>query len=432
MPRERDPMSKAAEAPENEPHPRASVSGMVMAEEAVSTSRSVPLADIPSRALDRLIAVLSELPFAQGEDAVAQSVVDRLAAVLPGCAVGLRVQGEGSCRSFRAVPNAKGTDRPSGAFSGGSTPGAPMFGTFAVELPARTTDESGLELWVAGNDPTLAEETSVPMQLAHRARFALPSVLRHARMAERLSRSERVLKERENQLVHTEKLASLGQLAAGMVHELNNPLTSIVAYTDYLAKRATARGDEDDLERLRRIADSAQRMLRLSRDLVTYARPSTGKPQPIVVSAVIEQALTFCDHILEEHGVAVERRFGDGVLPIWGMPEQLAQVFVNLFTNACHAMPPRGGKLLVSTDLWADDTAVRVVVGDNGHGIEDDHLPHLFDAFFTTKGEGRGNGLGLSIVKDIVAAHGGSIEVESARDEGTRFLLLLPVALSRR
>ena len=113
-------------------------------------------------------------------------------------------------------------------------------------------------------------------------------------------------------------------------------------------------------------------MLRLSRDIVSYARPSSSLSQPVVISSVIEQAFAFCEHLLEESGVNVDRKFGDGVLPVRGRPEQLAQVFVNLFTNACHAMPQKGGALLITTELSADETRVRVVVADNGHGIEPD------------------------------------------------------------
>jgi signal transduction histidine kinase len=133
---------------------------------------------------------------------------------------------------------------------------------------------------------------------------------------------------------------------------------------------------------------------------------------------------------VEQHRVVVARRFGDGVYPVLGVPAQLAQVFVNLVTNACHAMPD-GGELELSTELDEAEAYVRVSVRDSGHGIAAENLPHVFTPFFTTKKEGQGSGLGLAIVRSIVETHGGTIHVESTAGGGTRFELRLPVATSR-
>jgi signal transduction histidine kinase len=231
-------------------------------------------------------------------------------------------------------------------------------------------------------------------------------------------------------MVQAEKLASLGQIAAGVVHELNNPLTSIVAYTDYLLRKSQQNGgDPDDAERLRRIGESATRMLRFTRDLVTYSRPSQQRPVPMQISTVVERALAFCEHVLAEAGVTVERRL-DPEPQVFGMPEQLAQVLVNLITNACHAMPPADGKLTVITRYEATGEGpharVAIVVEDNGHGITPEHLPSIFVPFFTTKTEGRGTGLGLSIVKNIIEQHEGDIWAEPGDSGvGTRFVILL-------
>jgi signal transduction histidine kinase len=238
-----------------------------------------------------------------------------------------------------------------------------------------------------------------------------------------------------SQITQAEKLASLGQIAAGMVHELNNPLTSIVAYTDYLSKRwvikrdADPNGDAaDELERLRRISDSAHRLLRFTRDLVTYARPSSETPVPVVVHGVIDQALAFCEHVLAESKTSVDRHFGDGILPVRGLPEQLTQVFVNLVTNACHAMPESGGRVSISTELVDNDRSVRICLSDTGEGISASNVARIFLPFFTTKANGRGTGLGLSIVQNIIEAHGGRITVESELAKGTSFTMILPVA----
>jgi len=215
------------------------------------------------------------------------------------------------------------------------------------------------------------------------------------------------------------------------VHELNNPLTSIVAYSDYLIRKSVNGGaravDTEDVERLRRISESGNRMLRFTRDLVAYARPSSGAIGPVVVHGVVDQAVAFCEHLLSFASVCVERKYDARVLTIRGVSEQLVQVFVNLLTNAVQAAPRQGGCVRVTTTI--DDVARRIliVVEDNGCGIAPEHLPHVFAPFFTTKSERDGTGLGLSIVKSIVENHGGAIDVESHLGQGTRFVIALPV-----
>ena len=417
-----------------EPTPRASVShsGMVIPEEQMSASRSVLLAEVPSRLLDRLLVLSTELPIAHGADAVAQAFVDGLGALLPGHAVAATITtAEGATKTYRCsdLPTPSGGGRESGAFFPASMHRSDeaIFSQFPVERVVRVPGIEGVALHVAGDDPSLAEEASTPFQLAHRAIYVLDAARRHARTDEQLARLRRDIDERDAMIVQAEKLASLGQLAAGMVHEINNPLTSILAYTDYLSKRASSRNDDEDLERVRRINESARRMLRLSRELVSYARPSSNPPHPVVISGVIEQAIVFCEHLLSDSSVVIVRQFGDGVLPVRGRPDQLAQVFVNLITNACHAMPEKGARLLIATELVDDETRVRVVVTDNGHGIPENIRSRVFLPFFTTKEEGHGTGLGLSIVKSIIEAHGGEIGVDSTPD-GTSFVILLPVA----
>jgi signal transduction histidine kinase len=242
------------------------------------------------------------------------------------------------------------------------------------------------------------------------------------------------LKSLKSYMVQAEKLSSLGQMAAGMVHELNNPLTSIVAYTDFMLLRAS-HFEVEDAKRLERIAESANRMLRFTRDVVSYARPASELPVQVALHSVIDRALAFCEHVMAKVEVEVLREYDARVTSVRGLPEQLVQIFVNLITNACHAMEmpegdslrPRAAKLTLSTALVLQDTTVRVVVEDTGHGITAANLPLVFAPFFTTKGAGRGTGLGLSIVKNIVDMHQGDIQVESDVGDGTRFILLLPI-----
>lgn len=239
----------------------------------------------------------------------------------------------------------------------------------------------------------------------------------------------------EEQIIHAEKLATLGQLAAGVVHELNNPLTSISVYSEYLLTKGKRAGaDPGDLEKLGRIAEAAARMLRFTRDLVTYARPSSEEPASVSLGEVIDQALVFCDHVISDAGIEVERCYAQELPPFWAVRGQLHQVFINLVTNACHAMASREraserGRLIVTVDRDGD-AGVWVTVADTGPGIDREHVEHIFEPFFSTKGEGRGTGLGLSIVRNIVQQHGGTIEVSSRHGQtpaGTEFKLRFPL-----
>ncbi len=234
------------------------------------------------------------------------------------------------------------------------------------------------------------------------------------------------IRELEQRIVHAEKLATVGQLAAGVVHELNNPLTSISVYSDYLLKQAIEQHSKPaDVHKLKRIHESADRILRFSRELLAYARPTPEEPKSVHVSEVIERSLEYCDHLITERGVNVRTSVNHDLTPMLGVAGQLQQVLVNLITNACHAMPEGAGQLEVAAMPSADGD-VQILVSDNGSGISPDHLGRIFEPFFSTKGEGHGTGLGLSIVRNIVELHHGRIEVESELGNGTSFIITFP------
>ncbi|MAQ17123.1 MAG: hypothetical protein CMN30_20315 [Sandaracinus sp.] len=236
------------------------------------------------------------------------------------------------------------------------------------------------------------------------------------------------LRRLEEQIVQAEKLATLGQLAAGVVHELNNPLTSISVYAERLHDKAQSDPDADpnDVERLGRIVQAAERILRFTGDLITYARPATEAPRALSAAEVVEQALVFCEHVVRDSGAEVEQVFDASRPQVLGVRGQLHQVFINLITNACHAMPQGQGELRLSVE--AKNRAVVIRVRDNGPGIPQGQRDAIFEPFFSTKGEGKGTGLGLSIVRNIVQQHGGAIEVESESGRGTTFSVILPAA----
>jgi two-component system, NtrC family, sensor kinase len=418
-------MKNLAEAPEQEEvqKPQISISSVVMADESATQSRDIIVTDLPAHWIDGLLDAVMDVPIESGERAAVQIVIDVMARVMPQVHVGATIIRDGETVVLRAAA-VNDEPRVSGERS------SRMFPTLANER-AIDLPKVGLTLHLGSDEQRFSDADAV-VRFTSRAGDAIRTTLDRVHAYEHSVALRRELDAQREQLIFAEKLATLGQMAAGLVHELNNPLTAIVAYTDFLIKRAAARGEDgqhpDETERLRRIAESAHRMQRFTRDLVTYARPSGDAPQPVVVSSIVDQALSFCEHLLDESGVTVAREFGDGVLPVRGMPEQLAQVFVNLVTNACHAMPKRGGRLVVRTEIDEAEAHVKVTVEDNGHGVPQEHLSRVFLPFFTTKSEGHGTGLGLAIVKNIIEAHDGAISVQSDPSFGTRFLIVLPVA----
>ncbi len=229
----------------------------------------------------------------------------------------------------------------------------------------------------------------------------------------------------ERQVIQAEKLATLGQLAAGVVHELNNPLTSISVYGEYLV-RQLEKGLTADLDRARKVVEGAARIQKLTRDLISYARPS-GEWERAVLNDVVRTALVFCEHVLHRAEAIVETSLGEGLPPVRAIPTQLHQVLINLVTNACHALPEPGQYIRVRTSA-TERGGVLLEITDSGVGIEENDRPHIFDPFFTTKKDGKGTGLGLSIVKNIIEAHRGTIEVSSTTGEGTSFRIVLPAA----
>jgi PAS domain S-box-containing protein len=235
------------------------------------------------------------------------------------------------------------------------------------------------------------------------------------------------IRELERRIVHAEKLASVGQLAAGVVHELNNPLTSISVYSNYLLKQAEQHNlPASDVLKLKRIHESADRILRFTRELLAYAKPTAEEPKELLLSQVIARAMEYCEHLVSERAVEVRIEIASDLPAMLGVSGQLQQVMVNLITNACHAMPEGVGVLTLKA-LASDAGALVLKVRDNGVGISPDHLSRIFEPFFSTKGEGHGTGLGLCIVRNIVELHGGSIDVESELGHGTTFRLVFPV-----
>lgn len=383
-------------------------------DEARSSTHSVALGHVPALWIDRLLVATSELPALDGEEAVVRSMVQALADILPDCAVGACVvpADGGPQKIVKVFP---GEERRSERVDP-----ARLFTGWRHEKIVHI-GAGGTTLHLACDGDVLEDEESAISYMMGRTALAIDRGLVFARAQTSAKAAAAELRALTAHMVQSEKLASLGQIAAGVVHELNNPLTSILAYTQYLSRKLT---DPQDTERLSRISESATRMLRFTRDLVTYARPSAEVAVPVSMHHVLDQAVAFCEHLVAEVNASVERQYAGTLPPVAGKPEQLAQVFVNLITNACHAVPKQGGLLTIKTELIG--TRVRITVADNGHGIASEHLGQIFTPFFTTKTDGRGTGLGLSIVRNIIDNHAGHVHAE-CDGHGARFIVELPV-----
>ncbi len=226
----------------------------------------------------------------------------------------------------------------------------------------------------------------------------------------------------ERRVIQAEKLASVGQLSAAVIHELNNPLTSIAVYAEYIRERLSQVGTDRDVDRATRILESTDRIMKFTKNLIAYARPSDDRMARLDLRQVIEQSCRLCEHVMKDSNAAFNLEWNDEIPRVMGNLGKLQQVFINLLTNACHAVD-KGGSITVN-GISVDDK-VEVRVKDDGQGMTPDVSKRIFEPFFSTKPAGRGTGLGLPIVQEIIRRHGGTIGVSSKPGEGTEFLIRL-------
>ena len=230
----------------------------------------------------------------------------------------------------------------------------------------------------------------------------------------------------EEQLQISEKMASIGLLAAGVAHEVNTPLTGISSFTQMLLEGADPQDPRTRL--LEKIERQTFRAAKIVNGLLNLSRPTAeagAERTTVDLNAVIGDVLALLEHQFESHSIKVRRDLSPTPALVYGVEHKLQQVFLNLFLNAKDAMR-KGGWLSVTTRV--DPRGVQAVVGDTGSGIPSEYLTRIYDPFFTTKVIGEGTGLGLSITYGIVREHEGSIECDSTLGHGTRFTLSLPPA----
>jgi two-component system NtrC family sensor kinase len=237
-------------------------------------------------------------------------------------------------------------------------------------------------------------------------------------------RMEELRTTQQQQLIQSAKLAAIGELAASVAHELNNPLTVILGTTCLLRRDSTNAPLDTQLAL---VEEQAMRAGKITRNLLDFARKREPRQEPVNVNVLVPRALELVESKLRRCPVQVETRLTPNLPAMLGDADQLTQVLINLVGNAVDAMP-KGGRLVVATDLRGEADCVVLSVSDTGMGISEEQLPHIFEAFYTTKPEGKGTGLGLSVTAGIVKTHSGTIEVDSEPGRGTTIRVCLPLS----
>jgi two-component system NtrC family sensor kinase len=268
-------------------------------------------------------------------------------------------------------------------------------------------------------------EMSLQLQTEHGQNLAWTRTLE-----ERVDQKTRELKRAHEHALQTEKMASIGKMAAVLAHEINNPLSGILTYSKLLRKWVTR--EDGGRERRQEICDSldliaseSRRCGDLVRNLLTFSRTTPMNLQATDLNLVVERSVRLVQHQLELSGIQLQLHLAPDLPLVQCDASQIEQVLLALVINAIDAMP-QGGNLWLTTGFCKDDAKVQIIVRDDGLGISPEILPRLFEPFLTTKEIGRGVGLGLAISRNILERHSGNIEVQSEVGRGTTFTVTLP------
>ncbi len=230
----------------------------------------------------------------------------------------------------------------------------------------------------------------------------------------------------ERTILKSEKLASIGRMASGVAHEINNPLTGVLTYSSLLLEELKGTSHEEDL---RVIRDETLRCRKIVRGLLDFARETVPQKVSADVNALIDESLRILEKQASFQNVAIERRFDRSLPPLLLDVGQFKSVFNNLAVNAADAMPA-GGRLTIVTERDAAAGELVLRVADTGTGISPENMGKLFEPFFTTKDPGKGTGLGLAVTYGVIKRHGGTVDVKSKVGEGTEFTIRLPLESS--
>jgi len=245
------------------------------------------------------------------------------------------------------------------------------------------------------------------------------------KMADSLEERDEQLKQlHERQLMRSERLATIGRLAAGVAHELNNPLGGVLIYS-HLLLEDTPSGDPKR-ENLQKIVREATRCKDIVKGLLDFSRQTELKVESSDISEIMKGVLGLVEKQSLFHNITIQRSLSPSLPTLMVDKSQIQQVFTNIILNAAEAMDGKG-RLTVRTDVTADRKCIEIEITDTGCGIPEENLERIFDPFFTTKETGKGTGLGLAIVDGIVEKHRGTIEVKSQVGKGTTFIVRLPL-----
>jgi len=234
------------------------------------------------------------------------------------------------------------------------------------------------------------------------------------------------LREAQAEVAQGEKLASIGLLASGIAHELNNPLTGVLTFTSLLRQKMPAgSADAEDLDLVIR---ETKRCASIIRRLLDFAREKVPTEGPVDLNTVITEVVRFVFNPATLQHIEVETRLAANLPPVWGEADLIKQVVLNIVVNAKQAIDGPGKVVIESRTPASATDVVEFAVTDTGRGIPEADLQRIYDPFFTTKEVGKGTGLGLSVSYGIIKAHGGSIKVDSVVGEGSTFRVQLPAA----
>ncbi|HEX9020537.1 MAG TPA: ATP-binding protein [Nitrospirota bacterium] len=232
------------------------------------------------------------------------------------------------------------------------------------------------------------------------------------------------LAHREEQILQSKKLASLGILTAGVAHEITNPLNNISMIAQTYAELYDKLGEKDRIEFMGKVDAETERIRQIVKNLLDFSKPKDANPKEEDINSVIHKTLTLVQNMIDVSNIDTMVNLTDGLPHVFVDAHQIQQVLVNLVTNAVQAMP-NGGRLFIASRPGKGGDSVEITVMDTGRGIPPEFLPHIFDPFFSTKGEG-GTGLGLSVSYGIIKNHRGEIRVESKVGVGTTFTVEIP------
>jgi signal transduction histidine kinase/CheY-like chemotaxis protein len=283
----------------------------------------------------------------------------------------------------------------------------------------------GEVLGILNVNRTAREEPFTAAELRHATIFGaqIAQALHNAKLYGELEKKINEIQEMQCQLVQSEKLAAVGQLAAGVAHEINNPLTGILGFTEILLQdKSLSREQREDLES---VLHQSRRCRKIVQNLLQFSRRKKPENQMVRLNEVLAPTLQLVQYDFRSANIEIKMHIPEDLPPLYGDSSQLEQVFLNLITNARQAME---GRKKGAVNIRASQEAGRIVIRfeDNGPGIPPENLGKVFDPFYTTKPVGKGTGLGLSISYGIIAQHHGTIRCESQEGTSTAFIIELP------